>query len=105
MYAHYVVCKLNSAPPRMLVGTYGMQHCCFASSKFVPSTCGTSSTNLFQLLEDNEMRNYICHARGGFNVLYALGPTNIDSEEAKDLLIAQAEIMVSGFVDNFTLVL
>jgi len=51
------------------------------------------------------MRNYICHARGGFNVLYALGPTNIDSEEAKDLLIAQAEIMVSGFVDNFTLVL
>jgi hypothetical protein len=40
------------------------------------------------------MRNYICHARGGFNVLYALGPANIVSEEEKDLLIAQAEVMV-----------
>ncbi|KEF63318.1 uncharacterized protein A1O9_01295 [Exophiala aquamarina CBS 119918] len=56
---------------------------------------------LFELLEDNAMRNYICHARGGFNVLYALGPTNIDSEEAKDLLIAQTEIMIleATFVD------
>jgi hypothetical protein len=41
------------------------------------------------------MRNYICHARGAFNVLHALGPANIVSEGEKDLLIAQAEVMVS----------
>lgn len=40
------------------------------------------------------MRNYICHARGAFNVLHALGPSNIVSEGEKDLLIAQAEVMV-----------
>lgn len=40
------------------------------------------------------MRNYICHARGAFNVLHALGPENIVSEGEKDLLIAQAEVMV-----------
>lgn len=91
---HCAVCKLNSAPLTVSVGMFGMQHYYFAFSKFVPSACGISSTNSSQLLEDNAMRNYICHARGGFNVLYALGPTNIDSEEAKDLLIAQTEIMV-----------
>lgn len=68
------------------------------------SGCGFSFTNSTQLLEYNDMRNYICHARGGFNVLYALGPANIVSEEEKDLLIAQAEVMVRWYARNLDIV-
>ncbi|KAF2469835.1 uncharacterized protein BDR25DRAFT_343509 [Lindgomyces ingoldianus] len=39
-------------------------------------------------------RAWIMHSRGAFDILEALGPENITTEVEKDILIAQAELMI-----------
>lgn len=56
----------------------------------------SSTLILAQLIDHSSERAWIIHSRGAFDVLGALGPGKITTRTEKDMLVAQAEIMVSS---------